>query len=42
VVLTADGSAVDELATKESREALRQARGRIDWLFDRGVDGSLA
>jgi N-methylhydantoinase B len=42
VVLTADGSAVDELATKESREALRQARGRIDWLFDRGVDGRLA
>jgi N-methylhydantoinase B len=39
VVLTADGTAVDELATKESREALRRARGRIDWLFDRGVDG---
>jgi N-methylhydantoinase B len=39
VVLTADGGAVDELATKESREALRRARGRIDWLFDRGVDG---
>jgi N-methylhydantoinase B len=42
VVLTADGGAVDELATKESREALRRARGRIDWLFDRGVDGRLA
>ncbi len=42
VVLTADGGAVDELATKESREALRRERGRIDWLFDRGVDGRLA
>jgi N-methylhydantoinase B len=42
VVLTADGGGVDELATKESREALRRERGRIDWLFDRGVDGRLA
>jgi len=42
VVLTADGGAVDEPATKESREALRRERGRIDWLFDRGVDGRLA
>ena len=42
VVLTADGGPVDELATKEFREALRRERGRIDWLFDRGVDGRLA
>ena len=39
VVLTADGDAVDEVATKECREALRRARGPIDWLFDRGPDG---
>jgi N-methylhydantoinase B len=42
VVFTPDGAAVDELATKESREALRRKRGRIDWLFDRGVDGRQA
>jgi len=42
VVLAADGAAVDELATKECREALRRERGRVDWLFDRGVDGRLA
>ena len=39
VVLAPDGAAVDELATKECREALRRRRGPITWLFDRGVDG---
>src|SRR5262245_8338275 len=39
VVLAAGGAAIDEEATKECRESLRRARGRIDWLFDRGPDG---
>lgn len=39
VVLTPAGDAVDELATKECREALRRQRGQIAWTFDRGVDG---
>ena len=39
VVLTPDGRAVDEVGTKECRETLRQRRGPIDWVFDRGVDG---
>ena len=30
------GAAVDHDATKECREALRRARGPIDWVFDRG------
>jgi N-methylhydantoinase B len=36
VVLTADGTAVDHDATKARREALRRARGPVDWVFDRG------
>ncbi|HEV8438818.1 MAG TPA: hydantoinase B/oxoprolinase family protein [Methylomirabilota bacterium] len=39
VVVTLDGGAVDEVKTKECREALRRRRGPIDWTFDRGVDG---
>jgi N-methylhydantoinase B len=39
VALTPDGAAVDEVATKECREALRRRRGGIGWVFDRGVDG---
>jgi len=39
VVLSADGLAVDEEATKERREGLRRRRPPIDWLFDRGSDG---
>jgi N-methylhydantoinase B len=39
VVLGAHGDGVDEVATKELREAVRGRRGRIDWLFDRGDDG---
>jgi len=40
VVLSADGTAVDHDATKARREALRQARGPVDWVFDRGgADG---
>jgi len=39
VVLTAEGDAVDEPATKEFREALRRQRGPVTWTFDRGVDG---
>ncbi len=39
VVLAADGDAVDDVATKEAREALRLARGPITWTFDRGADG---
>ena len=42
VVLTASGGAVDEVATKECREALRQGRGPIAWIFDQGVDGRKA
>lgn len=39
VVLTPEGDAVDERATKECRESLRSQRGPIAWTFDRGVDG---
>jgi hypothetical protein len=39
VVLTPSGGAVDEVGTKECREGLRQRRGPIEWIFDRGVDG---
>jgi N-methylhydantoinase B len=39
VVLVSEGDAVDELGTKERREALRRRRGPITWTFDRGVDG---
>ncbi len=39
VVLAAAGDLVDELATKERREALRRQRGPIAWTFDRGLDG---
>jgi len=39
VVLTPEGDALDELGTKECREALRRERGPIGWTFDRGVDG---
>ena len=34
-----EANAVDELGTKECREALRRRRGPITWTFDRGVDG---
>jgi N-methylhydantoinase B len=36
VVLTTAGTAVDHEATKAAREVLRQARGPIDWTYDRG------
>jgi N-methylhydantoinase B len=36
VVLSPEGTAVDHDATKERRERLREARGRVDWTFDRG------
>jgi N-methylhydantoinase B len=39
VVLTPEGDLVDELATKESREAQRRRRGPVTWTFDRGPDG---
>jgi N-methylhydantoinase B len=39
VRLTPDGSAVDEVETKECRERLRAERGRTSWTFDRGADG---
>jgi len=39
VVLAADGGAVDEVATKDRREALRRARGPVTALFDRGPEG---
>jgi N-methylhydantoinase B len=39
VEFTADGMAVDEVRTKERREALRRQRGLIEWMFDRGPDG---
>jgi N-methylhydantoinase B len=39
VVLTAEGDAVDETATKDAREAVRRTRGPVTWLLDRGVDG---
>jgi N-methylhydantoinase B len=42
VVLTPAGDLVDEIATKECREALRAERGAVTWTFDRGSDGRLA
>jgi N-methylhydantoinase B len=39
VVLSADGDAVDEVATKDRRDALRRTRGPVTALFDRGADG---
>src|SRR5262249_26344256 len=39
VEFTADGTAVDEVSTKERREALRRQRGSVGWVFDRGPDG---
>ncbi|HUG35901.1 MAG TPA: hydantoinase B/oxoprolinase family protein [Candidatus Limnocylindrales bacterium] len=36
VVLAAGGEAVDEVASKDCREALRRQRGPIGWIFDRG------
>ncbi|PYM70524.1 MAG: hypothetical protein DME10_19675 [Candidatus Rokuibacteriota bacterium] len=39
VVLVSESHAVDELGTKEYREAIRRRRGPITWTFDRGVDG---
>lgn len=39
VVLTADGAAVDHDLTKARRDALRAARGPVEWIFDRGADG---
>jgi N-methylhydantoinase B len=39
VVLTADGIAIDEVATKVRRERERCERGPVDWVFDRGLDG---
>ncbi len=42
VVLAADGDAVDDVATKDAREALRLARGPVTWTFDRGADGRSA
>jgi N-methylhydantoinase B len=42
VVLTAEGDAVDDVVTKEAREALRRDRGPVTWLLDRGADGRRA
>jgi N-methylhydantoinase B len=39
VVLTADGGAVDETATRREREALRTKRGEVNWVFDHGPRG---
>jgi N-methylhydantoinase B len=39
VALLAGGAAVDHDATKACREALRRARGPIQWTFDRGEAG---
>ena len=39
VVLSPEGTAVDHDATKECREALRRARGPVDWIYDRGDRG---
>jgi N-methylhydantoinase B len=36
VIVTPAGTAVDHEGTKSVREALRRARGPIDWIFDRG------
>jgi N-methylhydantoinase B len=38
-VVLGGGHAVDEIATKARREALRAARGPAAWTFDRGADG---
>ena len=37
-VVVGDGSAVDEVATKELRESMRARRVAVTWLFDRGCD----
>src|SRR5438034_112356 len=37
VVLTSEGTAIDEIATKECREAQRGDRGPLTWTFDRGT-----
>jgi N-methylhydantoinase B len=39
VVIASGAAGVDEVATKECREALRRGRRPITWTFDRGVDG---
>ena len=39
VEFTADSVSVDEVGTKERREALGRRRGAIGWTFDRGPDG---
>jgi N-methylhydantoinase B len=39
VVLVPGGDAVDEIATKERREALAREHGPRTWTFDRGPDG---
>jgi N-methylhydantoinase B len=39
VVIAPESAGVDEVRTKECREALRRQRGSIAWTFDRGVDG---
>ena len=39
VVLTPDGAGVNDLGTKECREALRERHGPITGTFDRGIDG---
>jgi N-methylhydantoinase B len=36
VVLASGVSSVDHDATKSTRDAIRRARGPIDWIFDRG------
>jgi N-methylhydantoinase B len=41
-VVLGGGHAVDEIATKARREALRAARGPAAWTFDRGADGRQA
>jgi N-methylhydantoinase B len=42
VVLFAEASTVDEVGTKERRQALRRQRGSVEWTFDRGIDGRQA
>jgi N-methylhydantoinase B len=37
VAITPDGRAVDHDATKARREAMRQTRGPVAWVFDRGA-----
>ncbi len=39
VEFTPDGPGVDEVRTKECREALRRERGPVGWVFDRGPEG---